>query len=107
MARTRTYCTTIEIDVVVTYSAAGRYIPARVHCSNDDAHPAEYPEIELESVCVDGDKTRTDILGLLGRDLAEEILGSVDEDAASSEQDEAAAAAEDRADAIRDERRFG
>lgn len=54
-----------DVDFVLTYSAYGKYIPATYW------EPADYPEIDLEKVCVEG--SSQDIMELLDQMVVEKL----------------------------------
>jgi hypothetical protein len=105
-----TFTTTIELDATVEYSVDGRNIPARVNCSNDDAAPAEYAEVDLDAVWIslklrDGTTRKVNILPVLTPDqeqiLMDEAAQRVDEAQASDYADAMERKAEARADDMR------
>lgn len=62
-----------EIDVTVHYSVSGKYVPARINYTDND-HPAEYPDLDIESVI---DEHGNDILHLLSDDVLSHIEDKV------------------------------
>ena len=57
-----------EEDCLVTYGVFGKYIPAKTNAPMEECYPAEYPEIEIESV-----------INSEGEDIAEDLSVKEDE----------------------------
>jgi hypothetical protein len=53
-----------EDECVVTYKVSGKYIRAKINAPMEDCYPAEYPEIEIES-----------IINSRGEDIFEQLVG--------------------------------
>ena len=51
-------------DCLVTYTVFGKYVRAKLNAPMDECYPAEYPEIEIES-----------IIDSRGVDIADQLFG--------------------------------
>ena len=57
-----------EDECAVTYTVTGKYLPAKINAPMEDCYPAEYPEIEINS-----------IINSRGADIVEELVGKEEE----------------------------
>ena len=53
-----------EDECVVTYTVFGKYVRAKINAPMEECSPAEYPEVEVESV-----------INSRGQDIADQLTG--------------------------------
>ena len=60
-----------EIDVIVKVEVSGQYLPAKLFGDPNSCYPAEYPEVEILSIIVDGgEHDGADVEAVFTRDKA-------------------------------------